>query len=334
MSNRTLRTKRNKQRRKGNGQAATNRILLSSLKNHPIFGSDQFKSNHDSIPSAWVDMQMNSTFCDKAGSVTHPLEGIDGTRFKGCQPLTDFVTTATNNNLFTNNTLATASPNYIALNPDSLNGPLSAIGNLYDKYVFRDILIEVISNVATTQAGSMALAVVSEGSSNLGPTSFALARQVVPSVTSPFRADRTYLHYHYDGSELFFNKYDFSTEADARLTNQAGLFGFPSATSIGAITMAYSNVWFIVDMYQPVSTQGFAVMAKSKEEYQKLNWVLAALRQTESPKESVMREEKQQESKILIPDRLKPSVLNQLNQLLANLSSNCSVVSHSITKGQ
>jgi hypothetical protein len=254
------------------------RMKVSSSKN-PIFGSNNFTSNVDHIPAAFNTICGNSTFLREAGKVKHPMIGIEGIALVGCQPLTDIVTTAANSNLFTSGTLALTSANAIALSPDALNGPLAAQANLHVKYVFRDVILEYVSNVATSQAGSMPLAVVEDGSSVNLPSSFSTTRQVVPSISFPFRSDRSYLHYHYDGMELWYTELLQTTEADARNTIQSYVCGFPSASSIGAVSQGFLNVWYVIELYQPTSSQGFTLQLKSKEERDKVEQYLKEIRE-------------------------------------------------------
>ncbi len=209
----------------------------------------------------------------------HPILGIDGITILGCQPLTDVVTTGANSNLFSSGTLATAAANSIGLSPDFLNGPLAAQANLHSQYVFRDLLFEYVSNVATTQAGSMALAVIPDGSTVNPPTSFSEVRQISPSVSFPFRTDRAYLHYHYDGMQTWFTEGDGASTAGLRLTVQAGLCGYPSASSIGAVSQGYINVWYIIELYSPVNSQGFTLPLRDMEE---VELVRRFLRETRS----------------------------------------------------
>jgi len=254
------------------------RMKRANMKN-PLFGSNNFTSNVDHLPAAFDTICGNSTFLREAGKVKHPMIGIDGIALVGCQPLSDIVTTGANSNLFTNGTLASCTPNSISLSPDSLNGPLAAQANLHLKYVFRDVIIEYISNVATSQAGSMALAVFEDGASTNSPASFAETREVVPSISYPFRSDRCYLHYHYDGLELWFTELETATSAGSRQTIQALLCGFPSASSIGAVSQGFTNIWYNIELYQPVNPQGFTLMLRTKEEHDVVEKVLKQLRE-------------------------------------------------------
>jgi len=212
------------------------------------------------------------------GKVRHPREG-DGVVLCGCQPFQDVATDGSTNNLFTANTLATQnSANVIGISPDLLNGPLAAQANLHEKYVFTDIMWEYVSNVATSQAGSFALGYAMDGAPGAGnPTTFSTCRQLVPSVVAPFRADRMFLHYHYDGTETFWTLADQSNTATSRQTIQGTLYGFPSASSIGAVTQGFINVWYRIELYQPTNSQGFTFSVETLEEREILKAIRARL---------------------------------------------------------
>jgi len=256
------------------------RVMRSSLKDSPIYGSNYFSSNSVSLPSAFVNIDVNTTFCKSSGAVKHPQLGIDGISLVGCQPLADITTTGADSQLFVTGVASVPGVNSIQISPDAFNGPLAAQANLHQKYVFRDVLIEYISNVATSQAGSFAIAILSDSSLVNPPTSFSTTRQVVPSITAPFRADRAYLHYHYDGWDTWFTELDGASIAGNRLTSQGAIIGFPSATSLGAISMGFTNVWYVIELYQPTSTQGFTMGLRDHNETLLVRAFLKKLRST------------------------------------------------------
>lgn len=248
-----------------------------AIKGHPILGGMGITSNTGSLPAAFVNLLGNTTFISPPTGVTHPDLGIEGTQIHGCQPLTNILTAAADSSLFVNASLATAAANSVNLIPDSLNGPVAAQANFYNNYVFRDVLIEYISNVATSQAGSCCLSFTTDGALNT-PASFAEARQNIPSITFPFRADRAYLHYHYDGPTLHFCEIDAATLAGQRSTVQAIINGWPSATSIGAVTQGFTNIYYVLEMYNPLQSQGITMVWCNPEEKVLLKSYLAKLR--------------------------------------------------------
>lgn len=263
-------------KQKGNGNVG--RSVGGKRQAHPLFGSPNFISNSQTVPAAFCEIQGSATYLQNAGPCKHAKEGLNGVALVGCQPFTDVITTGANSNLFTTGTLATTSANAANLDPDSLNGPLAAQANLHKKYVFTDIMFEFCTNVATTQAGSMALAVQEDGASTGGATDFATTRSCAPSVTFPFRSDKVYLHYHYNGDNLWYTEADTATTGGQRLTVQAQLFGWPSASSIGAVTQGFMNVYYRIELYQSVNSQGFTVVVHDKEERELLKQFLIRLR--------------------------------------------------------
>ncbi len=229
-----------------------------------VFGDRAaFSSNTSSIPSAFVNAQGNSTWLDLEGQVEHPDLG-PGIAICGCQPFCDVVTTGGDTQFATGTALANfLDNNACRVGSDSLNGPLAAQANLHQKYVFTDLMFEYVSSVATTQNGAFVMGISTDGSGVARPTTFAGARQLVPSITSPFRAERTMLHYHYSGVDTWFTLLDNTSTASMRLTQQLVFTGFPSVTSLGAISMGYINVYYRCELYQPVSSQGFTVSVES-----------------------------------------------------------------------
>lgn len=194
-----------------------------------------------------------------------PNLGLDPVRIVGCQPFQDVATAAASNNLLTANTLATqVSANQIQVCPDNLNGPLAAKANLYDKYIFRDLLFEYVSLVATSQAAGMAMSFSEDGLQTSGALSFATVRQVVPSVAFPFRTDRAYLHYHCAAPKLYYNLFNNSTAADSRLTVQGTFDAWPSITSVGAISQGFINVYYVCELYNPIPSSGFTLTVADK----------------------------------------------------------------------
>ncbi len=250
-------------------------------KRHPLYGSATFFSNSSTVPSAFCNVDTNSTFQRLEGAVHHKGLGLDGIALVGCQPFANVVTTGTDSQFMTGTALATRTDvNSIAISPDVLNGPLAAQANLHAKYFFTDIMIEYVSTVATTQAGAFCMALSKNFVSNSPPADFSEARQISPSVTAPFRADRVMIHLHdSDSSELFWTELNVTTAADCKQTIQYGFFGFPSASSIGAVNQGYLNIWYRIELYQSTQTQGFTMRIKSKEEAEFLKKTLLEYRQ-------------------------------------------------------
>jgi len=285
--------KRNKSQQKGGGggvkvkfaeQMSTGRVTIKSLMNHPIFGG-KMTSNVLTIPAAFVNILGNSTYFGENGRVMMPELGIDPVNIIGCQPLSDVTGAVATPDVFTNLTLATTSgANTIGLSPDVFNGPLAARANLYDKYVFRDVLIEYVSTCATSQASAVAVAIEEDGGGGGAPTTFSTTRQIVPSVAFPFRADRAFLHYHYRGPQLFW-----TTDAADRLTRQGAIYAFASA-NITVISPGFFNVYYSIDLYNPVLTQGFTVSIRRDERDEIRNFLEFVRKLPDSQKAAAMRD--------------------------------------------
>ncbi len=258
------------------------RVSTKSLLNHPIFGG-KLTSNTDSVPSAFVNILGNSTYFSEGSKVLMPELGMDPINLVGSQPLSDVTGAVATPDVFTNNTLATAvSANLIGLSPDLLNGPVAARANLYDKFVFRDVLIEYVSTCATTQASALAVALLEDGSGLGSPTSFSTVRQCVPSISFPLRTDRCFLHYHYRGPQLFYNTDDTATNPGLRLTRQGFICSYASA-NLTVISPGFFNIYYSLDLYDPVLSQGFTLSVK-RQERQVLKDILTYSRSLSSDK--------------------------------------------------
>ncbi len=262
--------KKNKNKKSKSSRKTERSFLRVDLnefyKIKPDFGG-KIVSNTTNLPSAFVNVLGNTCYYQASSQVQNPNLGIDGCRLIGCQPFQDVTTDATTTNLLVDATLATQNnANSILISPDRLNGPLAARANLYDRFVFRDIIFEYVSLVATSQAGGMAMGVMHEGAALGLATNFSTTRQIVPSVAFPFRTDRAYLHVHYDGPELYFNAADTASLAGARQTEQYVFNAWPSVTSIGAVSQGFINIYYIIDLYDPVPSQGFTLSVSNKTE--------------------------------------------------------------------
>ncbi len=271
--------KKKSKSKKGKTERSALRVDLGEfMKVKPDFGG-RITSNSNTIPSAFVNVLGNTCYYQTSSAVQDPKLGVDGCRLIGCQPFQDVTTDGTTTNLLVNTTLATQNdPNSILISPDRLNGPLAAKANLYDRFVFRDIIIEFVSLVATSQAGGMAMGIMHEGAAVGLATNFSTTRQIVPSVAFPFRTDRAYLHIHYDGPELYYNAADAATTAGSRQSEQYVFSAWPSVTSIGAVSQGFLNIYYIIDLYDPVPTQGFTLSVPDKAERDLLRKISAKIK--------------------------------------------------------
>jgi hypothetical protein len=110
-------------------------------------------------------------------------------------------------------------------------------------------------------------------------TDFSTCRQVCPQVTFPKRHDKGYLHYHYDGDQLWYTELDIATLAGAKQTTQLLFNIWPSAAAAGAGNIGYLNIYYIIDLYQSVQSRGFTVVRCTHEEREALKEYLRQLRE-------------------------------------------------------
>lgn len=214
------------------------------------------------------------------GRVTSKLHG-DGMRFVGTQVLQSAVTTASDSQLWTGTAPAVAiTTNAIQLNPDTLNGRLAVYANSYAKYAFRRLTIEYEPFVATSQAGGCALAIVNDPN-YFGETtgSYTLIQDIKPSATFPFR-ERGSISYSYDGEDLWWTEYDGTNGASIRQTVQALILGYPSSSSLGAITMGVFRIHYVIDMYQPINNLSISAHGLDEKEKTLLRDYADKLRQS------------------------------------------------------
>lgn len=222
-----------------------------------------------------MNIDSNSTFCSSLGPVVHPYTGVEGVAFVGCQPLSTITmnNTASDSSVWTSGTLASLAADNNAINglillsPDELNGRLAALANLYSQFVFRDIVIEYVSNCATTQPNSFALCYDRDAFySAAALLTFSNVRSTQPSITIPFRTDRAYFHYHYPGQEIFYQKTDTATSSGLRLTHQGALVAYADKAQGNVASLGYTNIWYVVELYNPVSTQAITLLSLTPDE--------------------------------------------------------------------
>jgi len=214
-------------------------------------------------------------------------------RFSGVQVLQKAVTTASDSQLWTGSAPAVAvTVNAIQLNPDALNGRLAVYANSYARFVFRSVSIEYEPLVATSQAGGYSMAIVNDPN-YFGETAgdYTLIQDIVPSITSPFR-ERATLSYKYDGDDLFFTEYDGASTASIRQCVQSLILGYPSSTSLGAITMGIFRIHYVIDMFQPINTLGISLMGLSLEQKEFLRVSADKFREQKDLKKAESKESK------------------------------------------
>jgi len=234
--------------------------------------------------SVAVNIQRKDPNRISEGPIAHKIHG-KGMRFSGVQVLQKAVTTASDSQLWTGSAPAVAvTVNAIQLNPDTLNGRLAVYANSYARFVFRSITVEYEPLVATSQAGGFAMAVVNDPN-YFGETSgdYTLIQDIVPSITSPFR-ERASITYKYDGDDLFFTEYDQTTSASVRQCVQSLILGYPSSSSLGAITMGIFRLHYVIDMFQPINTLGISLSGLSPEQKEGLRGIADQMRSSKDLK--------------------------------------------------
>lgn len=239
-----------------------------SSKSARVRLSQGSKTSNSSTVAVNVQRRNPATYSN--GVVTHPKYG-KGMRFVGTQMLTNAVTTASDSQLWTGTAPATTQTiNFIYLSPDVFNSRLALQASTYSLYRFTDVIIEYEPLVATSQAGGFALCISADPfKATVAITNYATCQEIVPSITSPFREKAT-LHYHYDKEELFYNYAASATTADVRVSYQAVIAGFPSSSSLGALTMGTFRLRYVVEFYGETTNENLASLARCSLAEQKL----------------------------------------------------------------
>jgi hypothetical protein len=247
------------------------RIVVTKLKqNNKKSASERMVGSptrrvKSSAPAAFSTQTSGTTNWKHAGSCRHPEESIDGIVITGSQPLTVGEHTDTLSTLFLDASLATTvNGNLIPLNPDFLNGPLAAQANYRTKYVFTDVEIEYTPAVATTFSGMFGMAIFEDCYLN-APTDFPTTVETNPSISTQYWKNFI-LRYKYRGTRLWFTEALTTTVADRRQTEQANITAYPLTAATATGTFGFFTIRYRVELYGPISSQGFTVMAKSREE--------------------------------------------------------------------
>ncbi len=228
-------------------------------------------------PSA-VSYSINtSNYHTVTGKVRHPEFG-EGITVRGRQLMSDLLTTGTGTELFGTAGTATTSVNDIRITPDRLNGRLALTARTYSRYRFRNIKIVYMPRVATSDVGTYAMGLISDGvASSFATASFGAVASMSPNLVCSFRKEGC-LEYSYSGPKTWFTEYDGATDAETRLTTQFQLIGFPDATGIGATNHGWLWIEYTCELYQPTLDFGFTVQATSEEERQAAKLAIQRLR--------------------------------------------------------
>jgi hypothetical protein len=215
--------------------------------------------NINSLPASYMTTQLDPTWLNVSGKVFHPELG-GGVRVVGRQLLTKVATGAADLSLFVTNNVATAlDVNTIQLSPDALNGRLALQARTYDRYCFRKVVLTYVNRVPTTQAGSFALGYV--GDAGVPATTFNAVTQMSPAIQASFLTPLARVEIVNDmtTTRTWYTTLDNTSVASGRLTVQGCIVGAPDVTSIGAITMGYIWVDYMIDLYQPTQDEGFTL---------------------------------------------------------------------------
>lgn len=199
-------------------------------------------------------------------SLAHPELGM-GVRVAGRQLVCGLVTTAGDSQLFSGGT-ATSAANHVKLSPDILSGRLALQARTYSRYCFREVTLEFVSRVPTTQAGSFVLGYTEDPAADtIATVSFGSACQMSPSVQASFITPHVIFPVlrNYQSQKTWFTEYAGGTTPEERMTTQGIIIGIPDVTSIGAVTHGFLWVDYVIDLYQPTLDMGFT-LSKTKEE--------------------------------------------------------------------
>ncbi len=223
----------------------------------------------------------NGTQMRVSTNIKHKEWG-SGIRVTGTQYLTSLITDATTSNLFSGSG-ASVGVNYSLLSPDALNGRLALLARNYERYAFRKVVYRYVPRCASTQAGGFALAYSTDCSTaGFATLNYARTQDFTPSVESAFR-EVTSLTMTYSGDQTWFTELDLTSDASSRLTIQGALYGYPDASSIGAVTQGHIHIDYVVDFFGLSADYGFSVSLKSQEERDAVQIYLAKLRKSQVP---------------------------------------------------
>jgi len=167
---------------------------------------------------------------------------------------------------------AAVSGNYLEMNPMDLGGMLQRYGNLYQKFVFRNIRV-----VFTTRLGTNTNATNYEGEIAMGfsqdpglgvasdpPNSFDDVRYLPDGITTVLWAPRAVVNYSYRGMETYFCQFvssqysSYTSEADKsavdsmyRLASQCLFTGFWDVTPTASVLVGRLDLEYDIEFYSP-----------------------------------------------------------------------------------
>lgn len=227
-----------------------------------LFGDKSKASRSNvSVPAASNTVTSNSTYSEVLGKVTSQFAGstAQGIRIRGCQPFTRILAPGAAGRVMASDVATTVLDgldNVVLVNPVALGGPLLTQASNYSMFVVREFKLEYITLSSSIQVGEFAICYVREPTpaavaSGGVPTTFGEAREVTPSATLPYRSERVFFQFNYDGQQLYYvQDSDPVNEADDRLTHQGQIRAYAAAVDSG-YTVGYFQLHYIVDLFYP-----------------------------------------------------------------------------------
>jgi hypothetical protein len=103
--------------------------------------------------------------------------------------------------------------NYAYINPGNLNERIGYFSAIYQRYAFRKVIFHYITKASSTQTGSFAMCVVSDGGlflASQGPSylNYNQIQSFTPSLVLPYRVEYQKLEYRFDGSRTWYTTFD------------------------------------------------------------------------------------------------------------------------------
>lgn len=249
------------------------------LRTTPLYsGSSNFRQTMGATPVA-VNLTSSNPVWAEISSAPAAEGEMTGVRICGRQFYCDVTTAAATSTLLVEAsggaTLVSTPGNQGRISPDNFNGRLALIARNFAKFAMRHLRFVYEPRVATSQAGSFAMAVNEDPAGDGGfiTYSYASIQSIVPSTKAPFRVEVA-VEYNYSGQQLFWTETDTNSVASQRLTSQGSFVAFPDISSIGATKQGDLMVEYCCDLYGWQADYGFTVVLRSLEER---DWVLTAL---------------------------------------------------------
>jgi hypothetical protein len=173
---------------------------------------------------------------------------------------------------------ASVNANNFQMSPDTLNGPVQAVGNYFDKYVFRSLRIDFLLEQGANVSGALAGAVADDGSVSDSPSTYLATFQCEKRFRVAQNAGGLSYAWSCSGDRLYYMK-DESGNAEDKFAHQYSLHMYPSATPSGATTYGLAVISGVIDFTSRVATQGMTVLRTTEPERLLLCSVYRVLRE-------------------------------------------------------